>query len=650
MQENITVKIGADISSLSKSLGKAESDLSSFGKSIGGMSKALAGVAAVGFGALSVGVGKSVSMFIDFDSELRKAGAIAGASAEEFDKMKDAAIDLGGKSSKSASEIAKAYTELAAKGFNANQVMAAMPGIVSAAEASGTDLAMTADTIASALNIWGLEAKESSKVADVLAMSANVSAAGIEDLAYVMQYSGAPAAALGISLEEVAAAAGIMANAGISGSSAGTSLRASLLALNSPAEAQSKMMNALGISTMDAGGQTKSLAEIIDNMTTSLAHMTEAEKVATLSKLVGTEAVSGFLALMKSGPTEIEKMSESLRNSGGASQEAADKMKAGIGGALEQLKGSVESVALSIGDVLAPDIKMLATRLSEVDTTKLIAGFKDFYESGKDAVKVIGQFLDKWSPLLAGIAAGVVAFKTITFGVAAYNAIMAAYKAIVVAGTAVQWSLNAALAANPIGAVVIAIGLLVAAGVLLYKNWDKIKASLNVLWATIKTQFNAIKTVVTATMTAVKTVFTNKWDEAVAFLKGIDLASIGGDIVAGLVRGIGGAFGKVTAKVRELANLVPDGLKNLLGIHSPSRITEALGEFTGEGFVNGLASQGKAVKNATASLAKISEAALVAAAPREKSSNKTKARAKSLLAIIAGTKAPKIRLNEVVLT
>lgn len=101
-------------------------------------------------------------------------------------------------------------TEMAAKGFTANQTIAAMPGIISAAEASGEDLALAADTVSSALNIWGLEAAESSRVADVLAMSANESAAGIDDLGYVLKYAGGPAAALGISLEEVAAAAGIM--------------------------------------------------------------------------------------------------------------------------------------------------------------------------------------------------------------------------------------------------------------------------------------------------------------------------------------------------------------------------------------------------------------------------------------------------------
>jgi len=210
MQENITVKIGADIDNLSKGLAESERKLSGFGKAIGGMATVFAGLATVGVGALTVGLGKSVSMFSDFDTEMRKAGAISGATTEQFEAMKQAAIELGGKTSKSASEVAVAMTELAAKGFDANEVMKAMPGIISAAEASGEDLALAADTVSSALNIWGIEASESSRIADVLAQSANTSAAGIDDLGYVLKYAGAPAAALGISLEEVAAAAGIM--------------------------------------------------------------------------------------------------------------------------------------------------------------------------------------------------------------------------------------------------------------------------------------------------------------------------------------------------------------------------------------------------------------------------------------------------------
>lgn len=210
MLENIIVQIGADISQFTSQIQQANGTLDNFGQNMSAVGSDMA----KGFGgaalAIGAGLGFAVNQAADFDTQIRKAGAIAGASAKELDAMKASALDLGATTSESASSVANAMTEMAAKGFTANQTIAAMPGIIAAAEASGEDLALAADTVSSALNIWGLEAAESSRVADVLAMSANVSAAGIDDLGYVLKYAGGPAAALGISLEEVAAAAGIM--------------------------------------------------------------------------------------------------------------------------------------------------------------------------------------------------------------------------------------------------------------------------------------------------------------------------------------------------------------------------------------------------------------------------------------------------------
>lgn len=211
MLQDILVRVGADVSALTSGLRDANRDLQSFGDNMTTVGGGIAKTFTAATLAIGGGLTYAVKQAADFDTEMRKAGAIAGASAKELDAMRDAALDLGAKTSESASSVAQAMTEMAAKGFTANQTIAAMPGVIAAAEASGEDLALAADTVASALNIWGLEASESSRVADILAMSANVSAAGIDDLGYVLKYAGGPAASLGISLEEVAAAAGLMA-------------------------------------------------------------------------------------------------------------------------------------------------------------------------------------------------------------------------------------------------------------------------------------------------------------------------------------------------------------------------------------------------------------------------------------------------------
>lgn len=496
MNENIVVKVGADISNLSKNLSAATRDLSSFGNNMKNVGSSMATSFGAATLAIGAGLGFAVKKAADFDSQIRKAGAIAGASAKELDALREAALSLGATTSESAGSVAQAMTDMAAKGFTASEVIAAMPGIISAAAASGEDLALAANTVASALNIFGLEASESSRIADILAQSANTSAAGIDDLAYVLQYAGAPAAALGISLEELAAAGGLLADAGIDGSSAGTALRASLLALNNPAKAQAKMMDELGFSMTDNEGKTKSLAQIVGDLEASMVGMSEADKVATLAKLVGTEAVSGFLALMNAGPATIEKNTKALENSAGASEKAAEKMKAGIGGALENLSGAFETLTITIGDQLVPMVTSLA---------KLLAGLAEKFANLSDGTMkflVIGT-------AIAGIFATIVAGIGIMLAIvgSAITGLTAIAGAMGIAGGAAGL-LSAAFAVltGPIG---IAIAAIIAIGAVLVLAYNKVgwfRDMVNSAWASIKAAtaiaFGAIKEIVSRLISA----------------------------------------------------------------------------------------------------------------------------------------------------
>lgn len=147
---------------------------------------------------------------MDFEAKMDRVGAISGATATEMDAMTESAMKLGASTSKSASEVAVGMENMAAMGFDANEIIGAMPGIISAAEASGADMAQTADVVAASLNIWGMEASKASKVADILAQTANQSAADITDMQYALKYAGPPGAALGVTLEELSASIGIM--------------------------------------------------------------------------------------------------------------------------------------------------------------------------------------------------------------------------------------------------------------------------------------------------------------------------------------------------------------------------------------------------------------------------------------------------------
>ncbi|WP_054105408.1 phage tail tape measure protein [Staphylococcus hominis] len=306
------------------------------------------------------GFGAAIKTGADFEQQMARVGAIAGSSKTELKSLSDQAVDLGAKTSLSASEVAKGMEELAALGMSTNQIMKAMPGVISAAEASGSDLATTASIMASSLNSFNLKANDSSHVADLLATAANDSAADIQYMGEALKYASTPAHALGITLEDTSAAIEVMSNSGLDGSQAGTALRASFIRLAKPTNQSQKAIDKLGISLTNSKGKFVGMPNLIGQFKNSLQGMTKEQKLAYVAQIVGTEAASGFLSLIDAGPDKIKKYSDSLKDSNGASKDAADKMKDNLKGSLEQLQGAFESLGITIGKAFSPALRKLA--------------------------------------------------------------------------------------------------------------------------------------------------------------------------------------------------------------------------------------------------------------------------------------------------
>jgi TP901 family phage tail tape measure protein len=483
----LTVRIGADIREFERTMSNAQRSMRVAGenmKSIG----ATIGTAFTAAGiAVGAGLGMAVNKSMEFESQMSRVGAIADASAEQLDALKKSALELGASTSKSASEVAQGQEALAALGFTVNDILGAMPGVISAAEASGADMAQTAEVMASTLNIFGMEASKATKVADILAKTANVSAADITDMQYALKYAGPPAAALGVSLEELSASIGIMTNAGMGGEQAGTSLRAALLGLLNPSEKNSKLMEKMGISVTDAKGNFVGLAPLVENMSKSMEGMTDTQKAANLASLVGTEAVSGMLSLMAAGPAEINKMSDSLRNSGGASAEAASKMKDNLKGAVDELSGAFETMQITIGTALTPALTAIAGIVQKVADAfnKLSPGAQRFIAIGLVVATALA------------LVAGAAGFLTMGLGAlaAAEMAVIAPIAGIVAA----------------VAGVIVAIIALGAAVIMAYNKIDWFKNGVDTAWAAIKSAFhtalNFIMTTVNTVMSAVSKFF-----------------------------------------------------------------------------------------------------------------------------------------------
>ncbi|MEA0565305.1 phage tail tape measure protein [Lysinibacillus irui] len=319
--------------------------------------KTAAGYAAVGSAVAATAVAvSSLNTAADFEAQMAKVGAKTEASRAEMEALNKEALRLGASTSLSGSEVAVAMDELAAKGFDATKIISAMPGLIAATEASGEDLALVSDVVTSAINAYGMKATEASRIADVMAMSANKTAAGVGDLGYSFKYAAPVANTLGIRLEELAAATGLLVDKGLAGEQAGTALRMSLIRLSKPPAEAEAALKELNITAVDSNKKFKSLTTLAKDWEKATANLTETQKVQYAATIFGVEASTAMLSLFGSGPDKIDEMTKALENSGGAAAKAAEIMKDNYAGAKEQMFGAIESAHIAFA---TPSLEVL---------------------------------------------------------------------------------------------------------------------------------------------------------------------------------------------------------------------------------------------------------------------------------------------------
>lgn len=377
----VVIETDLDSSGIEKGLSKlgsiAAKGMKAATVAITGTAAALGGVAAA---AIKVGS--------DFESQMSRVKAISGATGEEFEQLKEQAMQLGADTSFSASQAAEGMENLAAAGFTTSEIMSAMPGLLNLAAASGEDLASSSDIAASTLRGFGLAASDAAHVADVLAANANRTNSSVADTGEAMKYVAPLARAAGVSLEETAAAIGIMANTGIQGSQAGTSLRGALSRLSKPTDDMTAAMDELGISFYDSNGKMKSLTEQVGMLRQATEGMTDEQKNNYLVTLYGQEALSGMLALINEGEGSLGELTNAYKNCDGAAQEAAETMQDNLSGALEQLSGSAETLGLAFYNSVADDLKNAANT-----ATESINNITDSFNNGglNEAIQTAGD-------------------------------------------------------------------------------------------------------------------------------------------------------------------------------------------------------------------------------------------------------------------
>ena len=417
-----------------------------------------------------------VTVASKFESAMSEVAAISGATGDDLQALTDKAQEMGATTKFSASESAAALKYMAMAGWDTEAMLNGINGVMQLAAASGEDLASTSDIVTDAMTAFGLSADQSTRFADVLAQTANRSNTSVALMGETFKYVAPVAGALGYSIEDTSVAIGLMANSGIKGSQAGTSLKNVLTNLAKPTDQVQSYMDKLNISMVDQAGNVKPLNQLLNEMRDSFAGLTEAEKAEYAAGIAGKEGMSGLLAIVNASQSDFDKLTEAINNSSGAAQDVANVMMDNLGGQLTILKSTLEGIAISFGNILLPAIKSVVEALQN-----FLNWLNGLTDGQKQLVVTIAAVVAAIGPVLLIVGKLITAVTSI---IKVVNLLKPAFAA-----------LNAVMAANPIGIVVVAIAGLVAALVTLYNKNETFRNFVNTAWAQIK---ETISTVVNA--------------------------------------------------------------------------------------------------------------------------------------------------------
>ena len=564
-----------DLESQAKSTGsvlgthlqQAGEKISSAGDKISGVGNKLLPVtgAVVGIGAAAITAGDN------FEAQMSRVKAISGATGSDFEKLNNQAIQLGQDTAFSASEAAEGMENLASAGFNTKEIMAAMPGMLDLAASSGEDLATSSDIAASTLRGFGLAADQAGHVADVLAKNAADTNAAVADTGEAMKYIAPVAQNAGWSLESVTAAIGEMSNAGIKGTQAGTTLRGALTNLMNPSKEQATAMKQIGFSAYDAQGKMKPLSQIVNDLSTKTKGLSDKQRDQVIATIMGTDALSGMQVLLKDGSGSLNTLTSSLKNSTGAAKNMASTMQGNTKGAIEQMKGSIETAAIKLQQVMAPTITKIAQSVEGA-----VNKFSKLSPATQEMIVKIAAIVAAVAPALIVIGKMTTGIGAITTGLGKTITAIKNFHTALSGGATLAKALSAAL--TPAGAVIAVVVAVTAAVALLvveikhlYDTNKNFRNSVNTVW-------NGIKTVITTVVNAIVGFFTttipNAWNGLVALFNSIPAWWSGlwtsvGQFFTNLWNGIGNFFTTtIPSWVNSFINLwntLPEKIGEIIG-------------------------------------------------------------------------------------
>lgn len=339
-----------------------------------------AGIGTIGTAATRVGM--------DFEAAMSKVSSISGATGNDLQSLTDKAKEMGATTKFSATESAEAFQYMAMAGWDTKSMLDGIDGIMNLSAADGLDLATTSDIVTDALTAFGLSAKDSTHFADVLATASSSANTNVSMLGESFKYVAPLAGSMNYSIEDVSLALGLMANASVKGSMAGTSLKTALSNLASPTKSMASEMSKLGISMTDSNGNALGLRDIIIQLREKFGKLSETEKAATASTLFGKEAMSGMLAIINASDADFNKLTNNISNADGAAKQMADTLNDNLKGDITIAKSALEGFGITIYETLDTDLRS-AVQLGTKYIDELSKAFTDGGLQG--AVKTAGD-------------------------------------------------------------------------------------------------------------------------------------------------------------------------------------------------------------------------------------------------------------------
>ena len=518
----------------------------------------------------------------DFDAEMSKVQAISGATASDMETLTAKAREMGETTKFSATESGQAFEYMAMAGWKTEDMLGGIEGIMNLAAASGEELGTTSDIVTDALTALGMQANEAGHFADILAAASSNANTNVAMMGESFKYAAAPAGTLGYTAEDVAIALGLMANSGIKADMAGTSLRNMFNRMAKPTKESAEAMERLGLTLYDDEGKMYSFRQIMDQMRDSFKNINvsvedydaaldqldalladgsltqkkyedeleelnlrtfgaeEAEKARAAAMLGGTRAMSGLLAIANATTEDYEKLTKAVDGSSQAFAKLEDGSVVPLNEALasgqeiiEQYNGQAEAMAATMQDNLNGQMTILKSQLQELAISMgnlLMPMIRDIVGKIQDLVNWLNSLDDEQKKHIMQVAAIVAAVGPVLLIIG--KVIIGIGSLISAVGT-IAGAIGALIPIlmGPVGIIALIVAAIVALGIIIYKNWDDIKAWAQGVWEATKemvaqvvakivelknnivNKFNEIKTNISNKVNEIKTNIVNKFNE-----------------------------------------------------------------------------------------------------------------------------------------